>query len=62
MKKGAIKPLLVSFDEYEFQRDLHKLEKLIKAHGKKIEKAFEATGLGKLNNDHLRGILNGDHC
>lgn len=60
MKKGAIKPLLVSFDEYEFRRDLHKLEKLIKAHGKKIEKAFEATGLEKLNNDHLRGILNGD--
>ena len=60
MKKGAIKPLLVSFDEYEYRGDLHKLEKLIKAHGKKIEKAFEATGLGKLNNDHLRGILNGD--
>ena len=61
MKKGAIKPLLVSFDEYEYRRELHKLEeRIIKAHGKKIEKAFEATGLGKLNNDHLQGILNGD--
>lgn len=60
MKKGAIKPLLVSFEESEYRGDLHNLEELIKAHGKKIEKAFEATGLGKLNNDHLRGILNGD--
>lgn len=60
MIKGAIKPLLVSFEESEYRGDLHKLEELIKAHGKKIEKAFEATGLGKLNNDHLRGILNGD--
>ena len=61
MKKGAIKPLLVDFEEYEYRGDLHKLEeRIIKAHGKKIEKAFEATGLGNLNNDHLRGILNGD--
>lgn len=61
MKKGAIKPLLVDFEEYEYRNDLHKLEeRIIKPHGKKIEKAFEATGLGKLSNDHLRGILNGD--
>ena len=61
MKKGAIKPLLVDFEEYEYRGDLHKLEeRIIKPHGKKIENAFEATGLGKLNNDHLRGILNGD--
>ena len=61
MKKGVIKPLLVDFEEYEYRGDLHKLEeRIIKPHGKKIENAFEATGLGKLNNDHLRGILNGD--
>ena len=61
MKKEVIKPLLVDFDEVEFRRDLRRLEeRIIKAHGKKIEKAFEATGLGKLNNDHLQGILKGD--
>lgn len=61
MKKGVIKPLLVDFEEYEYRGDLHKLEeRIIKPHGKKIENAFEATGLGNLNNDHLRGILNGD--
>ena len=61
MANKTIKPLLVDFEEYEYRGDLHKLEeRIIKAHGKKIEKAFEATGLGKLNNDHLQGILKGD--
>lgn len=61
MKKGVIKPLLVDFEEYEYRGDLHKLEeRIIKPHGKKIENAFEATGLGKLSNDHLQGILKGD--
>lgn len=61
MKKGVIKPLLVDFEEYEYRNDLHKLEeRIIKPHGKKIENAFEATGLGKLSNDHLQGILKGD--
>lgn len=61
MEKGAIKPLLVDFEEYEYRGDLHKLEeRIIKPHGKKIENAFEATGLGKLSNDHLQGILKGD--
>jgi hypothetical protein len=61
MKKEVIKPLLVDFEEVYYRNDLHKLEeRIIKAHGKKIEKAFEATGLGKLNNDHLQGILKGD--
>lgn len=61
MEKGEIKPLLIDFDEVEFRRDLHKLEeRIIKAHGKKIEKAFEATGQGKLTNEYLQGILKGD--
>lgn len=57
MKKEEIKPLLIDIDEAEYRRDLHELEELIKAHGKKIEIAFEATGLGKLTNDYLQGIL-----
>jgi len=61
MKKGVIKPLLVDFEEYEYRGDLHKLEeRIIKPHGKKIENAFEATGLGKLSNDYLQGIMKGD--
>jgi len=61
MKKEVIKPLLVDFDEVEYRNDLQRVEeRIIEAHGKKIEKAFEATGLGKLNNDHLQGILKGD--
>ena len=57
MGKEEIKPLLIEVDEIEYRGDLHKLEELIKAHGKKIEIAFEATGLGKLTNDYLQGIL-----
>lgn len=61
MEKGAIKPLLVDFEEYEYRGDLSRLEeRIIKPHGKKIEKAFEATGLGKLSNDHLQGIMKGN--
>ncbi|MBZ4651335.1 MAG: hypothetical protein JG761_135 [Proteiniphilum sp.] len=61
MKKEVIKPLLVDFDKYEYRGDLHKLEeRIIKPHGKKIENAFEATGLGKLSNDYLQGIMKGD--
>ena len=61
MVKKTIKPLLVDFEEVHYRNDLHKLEeRIIKTHGKKLEKAFEATGLGKLNDDYLRGILKGD--
>lgn len=60
MKKEEIKPLLIEVDEIEYRTDLHKLEELIKAHGKKIEIAFEATGLGKLTNDYLQRILKKD--
>lgn len=61
MANKTIKPLLVDFEEVYYRNDLQRVEeRIIKAHGKKIEKAFEATGLGKLNNDHLQGILKGD--
>lgn len=61
MKKELIKPLLVDFEEVHYRNDLHKLEeRIIKAHGQRIEKAFAATGLGTLKNDHLQGILKGD--
>jgi hypothetical protein len=61
MKKGVIKPLLVDFEEVYYRNDLQRVEeRIIKAHGKKIEKAFEATGLGKLSNDYLQGIMKGD--
>lgn len=61
MANKVIKPLLVDFDEVEYRRDLRRLEdRIIKAHGKKIEKAFEATGLGELKNEHLQSILKGD--
>lgn len=61
MEKKESKHLLIDFAEVYYRNDLQKLEaRIIKAHGKKIEKAFEATGLGKLSSDHLQGILNGD--
>ena len=57
MKNNETKNLLVSFDEIEYRRDLHLLESLIEKHGKKLQNAFELTGLGKLNNDYLDAIL-----
>jgi len=61
MEKEESKRLLIDFAEVYYRNDLQKLEvRIIKAHGKKIEKAYEVTGLGKLNNDHLQRILKGD--
>lgn len=61
MKKEEIKPLLVQIDEIEYRGDLHNVEEyIIKKHGMKIALAFEATGLGKLTNEYLQGILSND--
>lgn len=56
-----VERVLIEEDKLEYRNDLHKLEYwIIGQHGKKIEKAFERTGLGVLNDDHLSAILAGD--
>ena len=58
MEKKEIKPALTYFNEVDFNGDLHKLEShIVASYSKKIEEAFEVSGLGKLNDNYLNAVL-----